>query len=393
MVASSGISVRLWRLYAQAWLVCLVFPIIFLIQTPLAPASLVTAAAGLAVFILIYTWFMWPHPLDAGLHAQSRRRLVVFAGLTVLVLGLSLLYGLAFLWLLVGVSAVAGVALSARDAFISVMALTLVTLGVGVWLSGGIAQTDWLHLLPLVLLVRGLGLDMTGAVRLADALRELHAARGELARRAVSDERLRLARDLHDLLGRSLSLIATKSELAGRLLEREPARAAQEIRELEQVARQALRDVREAVAGYRQPTLRGELDGARQLLEAAGVRCALEYPHEPLPQQVDAVLAWAVREGVTNVIRHSRARRCAIRVSQTPGLVRAEVSDDGGPAPASGPAQPRLSSGLAGLRERVSAQGGRMEAAPAQVDGHPGFRLWVELPTRGAALPEPEPSR
>jgi two-component system sensor histidine kinase DesK len=149
-----------------------------------------------------------------------------------------------------------------RSAFAAVIVLTLLTLFISVGISGGIAVSDWLHILPLVLLVRGLGLDMIGIVRLSSALREVHAARAELERMAVIEERLRLARDLHDLLGHTLSLIVLKSELAGRLVAQEPSRAAQEMHEVEQVARKTLREVREAVAGYRQPRLISELDGA-----------------------------------------------------------------------------------------------------------------------------------
>jgi two-component system sensor histidine kinase DesK len=159
-----------------------------------------------------------------------------------------------------------------RRAFWTIMVLTLVTLGVSVGVSREISSVDWLQVIPLVLLVRGLGLDMAGLVRLSDALLELHAAREELARQAVVEERLRLARDLHDLLGHTLSMITLKSELAGRLIEKEPARAAEEIHDVERVARQALREVREAVAGYRQQTLQGELDNARQILEESSWR-------------------------------------------------------------------------------------------------------------------------
>jgi two-component system sensor histidine kinase DesK len=138
---------------------------------------------------------------------------------------------------------------------------------------------------------------MIGIARLADALRELHAARGELARQAVTEERLRLARDLHDLLGHTLSLIILKSELAGRLLEKEPARAGQEIHEVEREARRALREVREAVAGYRQPTLPSERGGAPDI--GGGDHLygqAAECYRQPL-----IVLAWTMREA-TNVI-------------------------------------------------------------------------------------------
>lgn len=394
VVASSGISIRLWRLYAQAWLVCLLFPIVFLAQTPLAAVRLLIAVAGLVIFAVTYTWFMWPHPLESEAHARpgSRPSLMLFAGLVALTLFLSMAYGSAFLWLFVGVSAVSGVALSARSAFVTVLVLTLLTLGVGVAISGGIARTDWLHILPLVLLVRGLGLDIVGLVRLSDALRELHATRGELARQAVMEERLRLARDLHDLLGHTLSMITLKSELAGLLIEKEPARAAQEIHEVERVARQALREVREAVAGYRQPTLRSELNGAQQMLEAAGITCTIENSVRALPPATAAVLAWTVREGVTNVIRHSRARQCTIRVSSGNGKASAEVINDGYREQERDLGRTGASSGLSGLTERVIAQGGQIEAGPLPSESNPSFRLWVELPIRhGEAVEEEQP--
>ena len=380
-IVSSGISLRLWRLYAQAWLVCLLFPILFLVQTPLAPVRLIVAIAGLAAFVVTYTWLMWPHPLNNSAHTRTvpRTSPILFVALMAQVLLLSLAYGNAFLWLFVGVSAVAGVVLPARMAFVIVMGLTLITLGLGVGMSGGLAQTDWLHLVPLVLLVRGLGLDMTGVIRLADTLRDLHVARGELARRAVTEERLRLARDLHDLLGHTLSLITLKSELAGRLIEKEPAQAAHEIREVERVARQALREVREAVVGYRQPTLRGELDSARQMLEAAGIVCTVENTAGALPPVTDAVLAWTVREGVTNVIRHSRARHCTIRVSHQNDRACVEILNDNYRAEAAG--QAKTGSGLTGLRERIVVHAGQMESGPLLTPGNPSFRLWVELPT------------
>ena len=390
VVVSSGISIRLWRLYAQTWLVCLLFPIIFLIQTPLTPVRLLIALAGLVIFAITYTWFMWPHPLNYKTRLRSgfRTSLLGLAGLTALVLYLSLAYGSAFLWLFVGVSAVVGIALPAYIAFAAVVVLTLLTLAVSVGISGGIARTDWLHILPLVLLVRGLGLDMIGIARLADALRELHAARGELARQAVIEERLRLARDLHDLLGHTLSLITLKSELAGRLLEKEPARAAQEIQEIEREARQALREVREAVAGYRQPTLRSELEGAREILEAAGITCTVEHVVGALPPAIDTVLAWTVREGVTNVIRHSRAGVCTILVSGGDGQACVEIVNDGYREKERETTRARIGSGLSGLTERVTTHGGNIEAGPLLFEDNPGFRLWVEFPIRDSEMGE-----
>ncbi len=389
VVASSGISIRFWRMYAQAWLVCLLFPIVFLVQTSLTTLRLLFAVSGLIVFVVVYTWFMWPHPLNSVVRARSESHLsaMLLAGLSVLALGLSLVYGSAFLWLFVGVSAVAGVALSVRNAFIMVMVLTLLTLGLSVWVNGGITNTDWFYAIPLVLLVRGLGLDIVVLARLSGALRELHIARNELARHAVMEERLRLARDLHDLLGHTLSLIVLKSELAGRLIDKDPGQATQEIHEVEHAARQALREVREAVAGYRQPSLITELDGARQMLEAAGIQCAIENNSEALPSSIDAVLAWTVREGVTNVIRHSRARRCTIQVNGTEGSASVEVINDGYREWEHNSLTMK-STGLSGLTERVRMQGGQIQAVPLLSQNDPRFRLWVELPTQNRSAPE-----
>jgi two-component system sensor histidine kinase DesK len=374
---------------------CLLFPIIFLVQTPLTPVRLFIAVTGLLIFVMTYTWFMWPHPLNykTRLRFEFWPSLIGLAGLTALVLYLSLAYGSAFLWLFVGVGAVVGIVLPAYSAFAAVVILTLLTLIVGVGLSGGIARTDWLHILPLALLVRGLGLDMIGIARLAEALRELHAARGELARQAVIEERLRLARDLHDLLGHTLSLITLKSELAGRLLEKEPARAGQEIHEIEREARRALREVREAIAGYRQPTLRGELEGARQMLEAAGITCTVEYGVGALPPALDTILAWTVREGVTNVIRHSRARVCTIRVSSEDGKVCAAIINDGYREKDRDTPYARSGSGLSGLTERIAAHGGQIEAGPLSREGNSGYRLRVELPIRSDGLIERKSER
>jgi two-component system sensor histidine kinase DesK len=393
MVVASGISLRLWRLYAQAWLVCLLFPILTLIQLSPPLLQLLLACAGLAIFVACYTAIMWSHPLRPEAHGRWSfgTALALLLGLVALVLVLSLAYGGAFLWLLVGVSAMAGVLLPARSAFMVVMVLTLLTLGSAVGMAGGIGAADWLHVVPLVLLVRGLGLDMAGLARLANALREVHAARGELAHLAVMEERLRMARDLHDLLGHALAMITLKSELAARLVDQDPARAALEMREVEQTARQTLREVRVAVAGARQPTLQGELDGARQLLAAAGIASTIAQAAEALPAAIDAALAWVVREGVTNVIRHSRARWCRVRIIASSGRVSAEVTNDGALAREPNSASASTSTGLAGLTDRVTAHGGQLVAGSLPVDD--GFRLWVELPigSSGTAGSEARP--
>ncbi|HEV2376433.1 MAG TPA: histidine kinase, partial [Streptosporangiaceae bacterium] len=172
----------------------------------------------------------------------------------------------------------------------------------------------------------------------------LHQTRAELARMAVAQERLRIARDLHDLLGHSLSLIALKAELAGRLIDADPGRAAREVSELQAVARQSLGEVRQAVAGYRQPSLASELAAAEQMLASAHIECLVEAPDtSALPAAADALLAWTVREGTTNIVRHSKARHAEIRVDVTDTAASVNLTDDG-----VGPPSDVTGSGLAG---------------------------------------------
>lgn len=386
-----GISLRLWQMYGHVWLVCLGFPIAALAQQQPDALQIAEIALALIIFAVLYLWLMRPHPIARA--APARRPLSrlypVLLFMTLLVLSLSVAYGSAFLWLLVGTSAVAGKTLPTRQAHLVVTLLPLLALGAGILLSGGLAATDWLHIIPLVLLVRALGLDMTGLALLSGTIRELHTAREALAQRSVIAERLRLARDLHDLLGHTLSLITLKSELARRLINTAPARAASEMQEVEQVARQTLREVREAVAGYRQPTLAEALDNAQQVLAAAGIEGIVERRTGALTPPLDVAVAWVVREGVTNVIRHSRARRCTIRVLQQERTVVADITNDGNGAP---PPYPTVGqgSGLTGLTERVLALGGHLEAGPFPREKVRGFRLRVELPCGRAGAHESE---
>jgi two-component system, NarL family, sensor histidine kinase DesK len=233
------------------------------------------------------------------------------------------------------------------------------------------------------------------AARRAEAIGMLRRTRAELARAAVAEERLRIAGDLHDLLGHSLSLITLKAELAGRILAADPDRAGREIAELEQVSRQSLSDVREAVAGYRQPDLAAELAAAGQLLDAAGIASRITAAGLPgLGHDADAALAWTVREGATNVVRHSHATQVDITVTAGASVAVAEISDNGAAAGAetsrSGPPNgdrarsgPPLAgsgaagAGLAGLADRVRDLGG--EIAAGSVPPH-GFRLRVVVP-------------
>jgi two-component system sensor histidine kinase DesK len=217
---------------------------------------------------------------------------------------------------------------------------------------------------------------------------ELLEARAELARLAVAQERERFARDLHDLLGHTLSVIALKAELAGKLLPGDATRAADEIAEVEEVARGALSEVRDAVSGYRRPTLDGELAGARMALSAAGIEADVRHDPVALDPRTEALFAWAVREGATNVIRHSGAHRCTVTIRSGLEAALLEMVDDGaglnggGPSAGAGGASGAGGGhGLAGLAERAGELRGQLETGNAPGGG---FRLAVTVPT-GAA--------
>lgn len=210
------------------------------------------------------------------------------------------------------------------------------------------------------------GLAMFGFGRLVRGNQQLADARTELARLAAENERTRIARDLHDLLGHSLTTITVKAELARRLGQTDVAGALREIAEVEALSRRALGDVRAAVANYRDVNLANELATGRELLRAAGI--AAEFPPavDVVDDETQQLFGWVVREGLTNVVRHSHANACTVHIS--PSSV--EIVDDGvGSAAACG-------NGLTGLAERVVFAGGTIEAGPR----HPsGWRLAVRL--------------
>jgi len=196
---------------------------------------------------------------------------------------------------------------------------------------------------------------------------EVLAVREENARLALEDERNRFARDLHDILGHSLTVITVKAELANRLVDVDLERAKAELDDLERLSRDALADVRRAVEGYRELTLPGELARARTALTAAEITADLPNSTDDVPSDRRELFAWTVREGITNVIRHSGATRCTVLL----GEHEVEVRDDG-----RGPGNAGAGHGLTGLRERAAALGGTVVTSSLQ----PGFSLKVVVP-------------
>jgi two-component system sensor histidine kinase DesK len=214
-------------------------------------------------------------------------------------------------------------------------------------------------------------LAVWGTVRLVERNAQLDAARQEIARLAVTAERSRFARDLHDLLGHSLTVVSVKAELAGRLVPIAPERAQAEIADIQRLTREALADVRSAVGGYREVSLGAEVARARSALEAAEIEPELPSSVDVVPEERQELFGWAVREGVTNVVRHSGAKRCWITLTPT----SVAIEDDGtGPG---GTTIEGTEHGLDGLRERASASGGSVTVGRSSQGG---FALRVMVP-------------
>ncbi|MFF5011792.1 sensor histidine kinase [Streptomyces sp. NPDC001165] len=243
----------------------------------------------------------------------------------------------------------------------------LLTTGLAVGYGG-----NWLMFFPLLGLATGATLRGPW-----QAVRELRAAREELARRAVEKERLRFSRDLHDLLGHTLSVIVVKSEAARRLAPRDMDAALTQIGDIESVGRQALTEIREAVTGYREGSLATELTRARSALSASSVEPVVRQSGTPLAPQAEALLGWVVREAVTNVVRHSDATRCEITIESTVEQARLTVTDNGTGQAVTRPAEGLGGTGLTGLTERLAAAGGSLRAGPSP---RGGFTVTAELP-------------
>ncbi|CAM5640705.1 Sensor histidine kinase OS=Streptomyces alboniger OX=132473 GN=CP975_23250 PE=4 SV=1 [Streptomyces alboniger] len=360
-------------LWIGVWLVFLSPPVHDLASGHHTTGGTLAGWLGLAAFVGIYLTVVFRNMSRSALPPRLVGALIAVLGALAVLLSLSL--GSHWLGLFVYVSVTCGATLPLRAAYwtipVTAGAMTLVGLRVG--------EDEALDLLILVLLI---GFAMTGVRQLVRTTVELRQARATVAQLAANEERLRLARDLHDLLGHSLSLITLKSELAGRMLPAHPDKAAQQVADIEQVSRQALVDVREAVSGYRRPRLADELAGARVALTAAGV--TVEVPAEPdlegVGEDSESALAWALREAVTNVVRHSGAGRCTVDLVRRQTLdgpvleLSVEDNGSGGPGTAAG-------NGLTGLTERLEKAGGSLDAGRTR---H-GFRLVARVPADSTA--------
>ena len=374
-------SVQRW-FFSGIWLIYLISPVAGLFSDD---HGVLWIACGLAItiaFSAIYVTIIcnsgsWPRLARWGL-----------ATIAVLAAVACVVYGAAWTPLWIYVSAATGMVLAApgygrRTALYGVLAVSVCYV-VFSWLADA-GTAEFLAVLLPVLLV---GVAMIGFRMQMQLLHELTGARETVAKLAANEERLRLARDMHDLTGQSLSMITLKSELAAKRLAKLPDSAERnavltELGDIGRVSRQTLHDIREAVSGYRRPTLAIEAITARNALEAAGIRLdddpGLTLRSGTFDADAEAVLAWCLREAVTNVIRHSGARTCRIRLIQHPGELSLQVSDDGH-GPGGQDAGAPHGAGLRGMSERLSTAGGRLSLGAADPGSGRGFKLTATVP-------------
>jgi two-component system, NarL family, sensor histidine kinase DesK len=348
-------------------------------------AVAVTAGFCVVFLAVVISWDNRP--------VLARRGLVVLFGLAAI---FSLMFdgkgsGGRVVWIYVA-SATGWVIQDRRTAIRAVLGVTACFL-----LFSWLAHDDWSDTLVTLIPVVFVGITMSGLRVQIKLMRELSKAREAVAKLAANEERLRLARDMHDLTGQSLSMITLKSELAARLLRRLPEsperdRVGEEIQQVADVSRQTLHDIRDAISGYRRPTLAVEVITARTALESAGIT-----PHDDprltllsgtFDPDAEAALAWCLREAVTNVVRHSGAQNCFISLIQGKAALSLEVRDDGAgmsQAAANGAGPAGAGTGLHGMSERLQAVGGQLEVRP----GDRGFRLVATVPAGTAEPADP----
>jgi two-component system sensor histidine kinase DesK len=376
-----GVRARLTHMGARRWYPGAIVGLLYQVSTVVAlwssPGPVGTKLVVTALLTLVYAGFLVVPPLFwwSPLRVRTIAVVVYFA------LNLTLIpfIGLNALWTWVYVACVIGMlSFPPLASIIAIGGLAVVQLIVVA--AAGIFDDYWF----LALITFSLGIMMFAFARQIESFRRLKQAQGEIARLAVIAERGRFSRDMHDVLGHSLTVVTIKSELARRLVALDPEKAEAEIADIERLSRSALADLRAAVAGYREMSLSTELAAAQAGLAAADIEAHLPRNGEDVDPELRELFGWVLREGVTNVIRHSGSRNCWVSVSSD----RLDVEDDGrglerlaetgtdadttGPGPASVGA--RLGTGLDGLSARAREAGADLLVGPSD---HGGLRLSV----------------
>lgn len=349
--------VTLAALATNAWST-LVMPGIGLAREPSA-RWIVLGALGILAFAAAQTGALYAVVTPWLPEAATRRLLAAFAAAAAL--SVALVGPVAadrwatWAWLGASIVGTAPVLVRRWTAALVTVATLAVAAGVAAWTGGSIR--DYVLITGLV------GLGAAAIIWLQvwfwDLLVQVQQGRAAQVRLAATEERLRFARDVHDLLGHNLSVIALKAELAARLAPVDPERAGQEAAEVRRLAASALTEMREVVHGYRDVNLRDQLATVEQVLRSSGVRCTVTAPVEDLPAEVATQLAPVLREASTNVLRHSRAAWCTIEITQDGNEVRMAVTNDG----AAGRGPDRHSFGLRGLADRLAEAGGALRTS------------------------------
>ncbi|MGI5288160.1 histidine kinase [Nonomuraea polychroma] len=346
-------------------------------DAPLSMALLAAVLAGFSVKALLLADSLWPLPfllviVFMQLRSVEGRHMAALSIMAVLTFAPLPLFGQAWLGVagfLTGPILLAfpwAVALPLTAAVVAIVTVVGTSLGLPVPLTVNYAMSTVVT-----------GLVVYGLVRLAQLARELRESRDGLARAAVVEERLRAARDLHDLLGHTLAAILLKSELARRV---EPARARKELDDVLTMTERAMEDLRTVSGEHGKLSLGAEAESARSVLAAAGIEVSLELGHSALGQEVETTLGAVLREAVTNVLRHSSARHCSITTAERDGVVRLSVRNDG----VRSSKGRHGSAGIGNLTTRLAALDGRLSVS--QEDGW--FELTATAPTL-AWIPAP----
>lgn len=343
------------RFWSSVYLLFIWFPLLPFLDTEPPVSRVILAVGGLLGFVACYLRVAWTAL------GRPRRNATPWALGLLYVLWIALVPPLGDQWLLMSTYfTVAALVASVprRAMFVGMAVIVAGSIGGLLYLGLPVSGTWWIPLQSVLF------------AGLIDTFQRFREERAKAEQLAVDNERLRFSRDMHDIIGHSLSVMTLKTQLADRLIERDPVRAREEIKQLEELSRQALEDVREAVNGYRALSLREELTRAREALTAAGIHFAVAAGD--VPADAESLLASVVREGTTNVVRHSRANHCKIKVFIDGDHVVAEVSDDGlGSGKALGDGN-----GLRGMSERLDAVGGTLEHSATDE----GFVLLARLP-------------
>jgi two-component system sensor histidine kinase DesK len=306
---------------------------------------------GVAVFVALYLY-----GLVTAFRRQRSRALAAISGITALGLVFAPFNAGAALYIIYSTSFAPFVVGGEIGTSVAVIGTILAAVALESWLL----HLGWVFFTYSFVYAIVLGVGNTYSARQAFSTERV----------AKADERQRIARDLHDVLGHTLSVIVLKAELAGRLLDRDKEGAKAEIADVERISRDALAEVRQAISGYLTGGLPAELERAKATLETAGVGIQSHSAHVGVTPAQERVLALVLREAVTNVVRHARAKVCRLSLTEADGACRLVVEDDGrGGVHAEG-------HGIRGMRERIDALGGTL-----RLEGDRGTRLTITLPT------------